>query len=122
MTRIKLNKRTFVRWKIYIDRARMYIGYIQFFMIGIVFFESFRDKALGRLVYEYMYISIPILFLLFLLFSLVLGYLDTRLGFKEEEQRNMSHSNPILMEILQSVKALEKDVQELKDEKKEKIE
>ena len=34
----------------------------------------------------------------------------------------MSRSNPILMEILQSVKALEKEVQELKDEKKEKNE
>ena len=118
---IKLNKRTFVRWKIYIDRARMYIGYIQFFMIGIVFFESFKDKTLGKLVYEYIYISIPVLFLLFLFCSLVLGYLDSRLGFKEEEQRNISKSNPVLMEILQSLKRLEKEVQDLKDEKKEKI-
>lgn len=122
MPRIKLNKPTFVRWKIYIDRARMYIGYIQFFMIGIVFFESFKDRAIGQLVYEYIYISIPILFILFILFSLVLGYLDSRFGFKEEEQRNISKSNPVLMEILKSVKTLEKEVKELKEKKEEKIE
>ncbi|QHT68466.1 hypothetical protein GXP67_18365 [Rhodocytophaga rosea] len=118
---IRLNKRTFVRWKIYIDRARMYIGYIQFFMIGIVFFESFKDKTLGKLVYDYIYISIPILFILFIFCSLVLGYFDSRLGFKEEEQRNISKSNPVLMEILQSVKRLEKEVKELKEQNKEKI-
>jgi len=112
--RIKLNKSTFIRWKIYIDRARMYIGYLQFFMIGIVFFESFKDAEIGKVVYRYIYLSIPIAFILFILASLIIGYLDSKLGLKEEEQRNQARSNPILMEILKSVKDLQREVKELK--------
>jgi len=112
--RIKINKSTFIRWKIYIDRARMYIGYLQFFMIGIVFFESFKDAEIGKIVYKYIYLSIPIAFILFILASLIIGYLDSKLGFKEEEQRNQARSNPILMDILKSVKELEREVKELK--------
>jgi hypothetical protein len=99
----------------------MYIGYIQFFMIGLVFFKSFKDTVIGELVYSYVYISIPILFVLFLLFSLVLGYLDSTLGLKEEEQRNLSQSNPIQMEILASLKRIEKEVEALKSQKEEKV-
>ncbi len=112
--KIKLNKRTFIRWKIYIDRARMYIGYLQFFMIGLVFFESFKDAEIGKLAYKYIYLFIPVAFILFILASVVIGYLDSKLGFKEEEQRNQARSNPILMEILKSVKDLEREVKELK--------
>jgi preprotein translocase subunit SecG len=114
---IKLNRKTFIRWKIYIDRARMYIGYVQFFMIGLVLFESVKDQEIGKIFYQYLYLSIPILFLIFIAFSLVLGYLDTRLGFKEEEQRNLSYSNPIMMDILKSVKEMEKEIKALKEEK-----
>ena len=114
--KIKLNKSTFIRWKIYIDRARMYIGYLQFFMIGIVFFESFKDAEFGKMAYKYIYLSIPIAFIMFILASLIIGFLDSRLGLKEEEQRNQARSNPILMEILRSVKELEKEVKELKSQ------
>jgi hypothetical protein len=93
----------------------MYIGYLQFFMIGIVFFESFKDAEIGKIAYKYIYLSIPFAFILFILTSLVIGYLDSKLGFKEEEQRNQARSNPILMEILKSVKELEREVKELKN-------
>jgi hypothetical protein len=114
---IKLNRKTFIRWKIYIDRARMYIGYVQFFMIGLVLFESIKDQEIGKIFYQYIYISIPILFIMFIFFSLMIGYLDTKLGFKEEEQRNLSYSNPILMDILKSVKEMEKEISAIKSER-----
>ena len=106
----KLNKRTLVRWKVYIDRARMYIGYINFFMIGIVFLKSIEDEPIGKLVFENAYWSLPILILVFLIFSLILGYVDSKLGLREEEMRNASSSNPILMEILDKVNRLEESV------------
>lgn len=93
----------------------MYIGYLQFFMIGIVFFESFKDAEFGKMVYQYLWLSIPIAFLMFIFASLIIGFLDSRLGLKEEEQRNQARSNPILMEILMSVKKLEREVKEMKD-------
>ena len=87
--KIILNKRTLIRWKVYFDRSRMYIGYIQFFLIGIVFLQSFKDKPWGEMIFKYALISVPIALVLFILVSLILGYLDSKLGFREEELRNL---------------------------------
>ena len=108
-----LNKRNLIRWKIYIDRSRMYIGYIQFFLIGIVFLENYKDKPWGQKIFDYAIISIPIAIVLFIVFSLILGYFDSKLGFREEEQRNLSRSNPVLMEMLNQLKDLNQKVDRL---------
>jgi hypothetical protein len=111
-----LNKRTFIRWKVYFDRSRMYIGYIQFFLIGYVFLKDFQDKPWGELIFKYAIISIPAGLVLFVFFSLLLGYIDTKLGFREEELRNLSKSNPVMVEMLNSIKEI-KDRVIILDEK-----
>lgn len=108
-----LNKRTLIRWKVYFDRSRMYIGYIQFFLIGIVFLREFEDKPWGEKVFQYALISIPIALVLFIFISLVLGYFDSKLGLREEEMRNLSKSNPVMMEMLDQLKELNKKIEHL---------
>ena len=108
---MKLNKsnvtrRSLIRWKIYFDRSRMYVGYIQFFLIGIVFLQSFKDHEWAKMFYEYAIVSIPLLMVIFILLSLLLGYFDTKLGFREEELRNLTKSNPVMMEMLVSLKEI----------------
>lgn len=105
-TKINWNRRTLIRWKIYIDRARMYIGYINFFMIGIVFLQSYKDTTWGAYIFENYYFTFPLLILAFLILSLIIAFVDTKLGFREEELRNSSSSNPVMMEILKNVKEL----------------
>ena len=114
-----LNKRTFIRWKIYFDRSRMYIGYIQFFLIAYVFLKDFKGGHLGGLIFKYAIISVPIALILFVFFSLLLGYLDTKLGFREEELRNLSKSNPMMVEMLESLKEIKEKIS-LLDETKNK--
>jgi len=111
-----LDKRTFIRWKIYFDRSRMYIGYIQFFLIGYVFLKDFQDKPWGEMIFKYAVISIPVGLILFIFLSLLLGYIDTKLGFREEELRNLSKSNPVMVEMLNSLKEIKQKVNSL-DEK-----
>lgn len=115
--KIKLNKSTFIRWKIHIDRSRMYLGYLQFFMIGIVFFKAFKDKPVGVLIFKYAFISIPILFLLFIFFSILLGYLESKLGLKEEEQKKLTSSNPVMMELLNDIREIKNELARLTGEK-----
>jgi len=103
---IHLNRRTLIRWKIYIDRSRMYIGYIQFFLIALVFFEKYQDTSWGKTIFDYAWISLPIAVILFIFLSLVLGYLDSKLGFRQEELRNLSASNPVMMEILNELREI----------------
>ncbi len=117
MQKIKADKRTLIRWKVYIDRARMYIGYIQFLMIGMVFFEAYRDTYIGELIFSNLLISLPILFALFIVLSLLVGRLDTVFGLREEELRNSSSSNPVMREIQSSLHEIKKDLAELKERK-----
>ncbi len=113
----EINKRTIIRWKVYFDRSRMYIGYIQFFLIGLVFLKSFKDNPWGEWIFRYAIVSIPVAFLLFVILSLVLGYFDSKLGLREEEQRNLSRSNPVMMEMLNQLKELNKKIELLEMEK-----
>ncbi len=113
----EINKRSIIRWKVYFDRSRMYIGYIQFFLIGIVFLKSFKDNPWGEWIFRYAIVSIPVAFLLFVILSLVLGYFDSKLGLREEEQRNLSRSNPVMMEMLNQLKELNKKIELLEMEK-----
>ena len=114
MARIKANRQTLIRWKIYIDRAKMYINYIQFFMVAFVFLEAYKENALGKLIFENILISIPIVFLVFIMLSLIVGRIDTLLGLREEELRNSSKSNPVMREILKNMEELKIELQEIK--------
>ncbi|MGV8137777.1 MAG: hypothetical protein AB2L20_21415 [Mangrovibacterium sp.] len=117
MTKIKANRETLIRWKIYIDRAKMYVGYIQFLMIAFVLLETYKESYLGKLIFENMIISIPIIFLVFIVLSLLLGRIDTLLGLREEELRNSSSSNPVMRDILKNVKEIKEELEKLKEKK-----
>ncbi len=114
MAKLKANKKSLIRWKIYIDRARMYIGYVQFLMIGFVFLKAYKDSTLGALIFDHLLLSIPLLFLIFIGFALVLGRLDTVFGLREEELRNSSSSNPVMREMLTKMEELKNEIKALK--------
>lgn len=114
MRRIKTNRRTLIRWKIYIDRAKMYIGYIQFIMIAFVLLETYRESNLGQKIFDHMLLSIPIILILFVILSLIIGRIDTLLGLREEELRNASTSNPVMREILTNMQEIKSELNELK--------
>ena len=117
MAKIKANKRTLIRWKVYIDRARMYIGYVQFLMIGFVFLEAYKETKIGVLIFDHLLYSVPIMFVLFIGLSLLVGRFDTTFGLREEELRNSSSNNPVMQELLSNVKELKEEIRELKSQK-----
>ncbi len=104
---IHLNKKALVRWKIYIDRARMYIGYFSFIMIAFIFLNDLKDETIRHFLDENKIITYPVVMILFIIFSLILGRLDTKFGVRKEEMRNASTENPILMEILKKVNKID---------------
>ena len=86
----------FVRYKIYFDRSKVYVGYLQFFMLVFI-----TLKQMDTTLPIWMYIAG---FVLFCVVSVVVGYIDTKLGIRAEEQKNYSEQNPTLMEILEILK------------------
>jgi hypothetical protein len=119
--KLAFNRRSLIRWKVYFDRSRMYIGYAQFFLIGVVFLKSYQDEPWGEMIFKYALITIPIGLILFVLISLVLGFLDSKLGFREEEMRNLSRSNPVMMEMLEQLKTLNAKIERLEKNEKQKL-
>jgi len=118
---MKLSKENFIQLKIYFDRARMYIGYLQFFMVGIVFFQSIQNTMLGDFVHSFSYVFIVVLLFLFTILILFLGYLDTRFGLRQEELKNLSNSNPIMMEILTTLRELKEEKDQKQNDENERI-
>lgn len=110
-----MDRKKLIRWKVYIDRSRMYIGYIQFFLIIYVFIKSLGDNSFTEYVFAHFLVALPVLLFLFILLSLVIGYVDSKLGLREEEIRNFSKSNPVLMDIQKSLKDLRDQVEDLKN-------
>ena len=95
----------------------MYIGYVQFLLIIFVFIKSLGDNPVTEFVFNSPLIAVPIILVIFVLASLFIGYLDSRLGLREEEIRNHSKSNPVLMDIQKSLTELNAKVAQLEQNK-----
>jgi hypothetical protein len=93
----------------------MYVGYIQFLLIIFVFIRSLGENLFTELVFSYSIISIPILLLVFISLSLLLGYFDSKLGIREEEIRNHSKSNPVLTNIQERLDSLDYKIELLSE-------
>ncbi|HKJ42338.1 MAG TPA: hypothetical protein VKA27_09585 [Sunxiuqinia sp.] len=115
---IPVNQKSIVRWKIYIDRARMYIGYISFLMIGFVFLNSFQSAEIRHFLDQNKLLIYPAILILFMIVSLILGRLDTKLGMRKEELRNQATENPVTMEILNSLREIKENQQKILEREK----
>ena len=113
---MKMNKQKLIRWKVYLDRSKMYISYVQFFLIILLSIQSMGSNPISDFVTNHLVISIPVILALFVFLSLVVGYIDSKLGLREEEIRNHSQSNPILREIKESLATLHEEVKELREQ------
>ncbi|MDA3954995.1 MAG: hypothetical protein PF485_15220 [Bacteroidales bacterium] len=118
---MRVNKKSLIRWKVYLDRSKMYIGYINLFMMVTIFLGAIKNTGIGIFLIANVYITIPVLIILFIFFALLLGYWDSRLGIRSEEMRNLSSQNPVQMEILETIRSLKQD-QKILLEKINKIE
>jgi hypothetical protein len=98
--------RIVARSKIFLDRARPWLSYVQLVMIGILFIDKvdfLKRLSLGYPVLTYFFCALATL-----VGSVFIGYLDTRLGIRREEFRDNSEENPVLMDIVDRLDRIEK--------------
>lgn len=110
---MKVDKKALIRWKVYLDRSKMYIGYINLFMMVTIFLGAIKNTEIGTFLIENVYIAIPVLIILFIFFALLLGYWDSKLGIRSEEMRNLASQNPVQMEMLETIRKLKHDQDKL---------
>ena len=88
---------TLVRWKVYIDRARLYMGYAQLIAMLLVMLKVYDDTRFGAWFFSHWWAFLGFLIVFFAL-SVVIGYLDKRY-IRPIEQGELNKTNTILMEI-----------------------
>ena len=81
-------------------------------MLNLVLINSFDEGTLGIMLRDNKLVIIPLLIIFYFLSLLLIGYLDTRFGFRQEEMRNNAMHNPILMDLVKSVEEIKKEVLE----------
>lgn len=117
MSNVKKSKRNLITIKIYFDRARMYLGYINFFMLNLVLLNSSDNPLIEKHLDANSWYLIPLLFAFYFFILVFIGYLDTKLGLRQEEMRNNASLNPVMQDLLKRVYDIQQKV--TNQEKKE---
>ncbi len=89
--------RRVIRYKVYIDRARMYFGYAQFIMMLMVMLKVYEDTSFGQWFFSKWW-PFPMFIILFFIASVIIGYFDKRYVRPYETTEN-NKVNTQLMDI-----------------------
>lgn len=95
------------------DRSKMYLGYIQFFMIIFVFLKVLGNNRFTEFIASRPIIAIPVLFIAFVFVLVVLGRLELKSGLTQEEKIRLYQYNPISLGMIASLKNIEETVERI---------
>lgn len=59
-------------------------------MMVTIFLGAIKNTDIGKFLIENVYVTIPVLTVVFIFFALLLGYWDTKPGIRSEELRNLT--------------------------------
>ena len=107
MNKLKIIKRI-SKWKIWFDRARAYIGYVQFMLLAYIAIKSLNNSPLRTWVFDNWYFSFPLIFVVFFGGCMVLGFLESLVKIREHEQENYLVTNPEWQKMMKKLDNLEK--------------
>ncbi|MDD5006462.1 MAG: hypothetical protein PHS33_08215 [Candidatus Omnitrophica bacterium] len=99
---------SYARLKTHADRARMYVTYIQFIMLGYIAVKSLHKCTFRDFMFEYWYLTFPVMILLFLFICILLGYWDHKSGIREKENETVSMQNPAVRQMLKDLDEIKK--------------
>lgn len=105
MTKNQSIKSTVVRWKVYIDRGRTYLGYAS--MAALVTLIILQIGMKPKLTYY------PIGFLVLLACLGIAGWIDTKFGFFQLEAKRHSDLNPVYTDMLERLERIEERTETL---------
>ena len=91
-------RKRLARFKIYTERARWYMIYVQMLLlIGI---------WLNTLGIDLVWWHYPIILIICACLFIVFGYLEVKIGLLKYEQEKYAQENPVLQDILKEIKEL----------------
>ena len=94
-----MSKRRIVKWKLYLERSRGYIGLLQLLLTGAIFLNTLPG-GIGDYCRNNQHITFPASIVSGFILCFLVGYLDRAAGLWQEEMGAQTKNNPALMEIL----------------------
>ena len=85
-----------IRFKIYTDRARWYMQYVQTLIMVTILIQTSGFTMLWW--------YFPVLLAAIIFGFIFVGYCEVKIGFLKEEQNKYAEQNPVLQEILEILK------------------
>lgn len=93
-----------IRFKVYIDRGRGYIGYVQFIITITIMLKVYDDTGFGKWFFSNWW-AFALFIILFFVGLAVIGFLDKKY-IRPHEISEMNSTNPEIKQILDEVKKL----------------
>jgi hypothetical protein len=84
-------------------------------MMVTIFLGAIKNTGVGKFLIANVYVTLPLLIIVFIFLALLLGYWDSKYGIRSEEMRNLTSQNPIQMEILESVREIKNNQKNMED-------
>jgi len=103
---MKITLRKFVKWKIFFDRSRIWVSYVQFLGMAYIVLKLLHNSPFRTWVFNHWYLSFPLIFIVFLVGCMVLGYIESLLKIREYEQENYSRANPEWEKLMKEIATL----------------
>lgn len=100
-----LSYRRLMKWKIYLDRSKGYVGTVNMLLMGIVVLNTLPGGA-GEYLREHYLVAYPGVFFLTSLITIIIGVVDDRLGLRKEELKNMFKADPLHVEMFKMLKRI----------------
>jgi hypothetical protein len=97
---------SYARLKTHADRARMYVTYIQFFLLIYVAVKALHKSPIRDFIFEWWFFTFPVMILLFIFLCVLLGYWDHKSGIREKENETVSMQNPSVRKILEDLEEI----------------
>lgn len=104
----------FVKLKLYLDRSKMYLGYLSFLMILFLFADQLKQYEIFAQFFPKSTLAIPAVAVVCFFLLLFFGWLDERLGIWQSEMHYSSMKNPAFSRILEKLDAIEEELKRKK--------
>lgn len=93
--------KTIIRIKVYFDRARGYISYVQTFIVGLTALKVFNVEFTA---WTYIFAVIGLATI-----AVLIGWAESKLGVFQAEQQRISEQNPMLTKVITLLEDIQKD-------------
>jgi hypothetical protein len=91
----------------YSDRGKLHFGNIQMPLMIIISLGVYKDTVVGRWIFAYSEITIPLILFGFIFVLIMIGRYEYKFGLIKKQVAIDNENNPMLKEILESLKRLE---------------